>query len=246
MYILKTAFIALSIAMLAACAATPQAPVSLSGDFLGDSEKKVGVAMTEVPELDVHLPGAACLLCLAVAETANSSLSKHTKTLTADGVEEIKNSLADLMNESGTSSIVIDDNLDIAALPKFSSKEVNTTKRDFRSLKETHGITHLLVVDISQIGFIRNYANYVPTSDPKGLFSGESYLVNLNNNTYEWYRPLDIHKSVADGWKEPPAFPGLTNAFYQALETGKEQILQPFNSETGIAVREALSDNSAD
>jgi len=35
----------------------------------------------------------------------------------------------------------------------------------------------------------------------------------------------------ADGaWDEPPNFPGLTNAYFQALELGMEDFLRPFGT----------------
>lgn len=60
------------------------------------------------------------------------------------------------------------------------------------------------------------------------VVSGEGYLVNLNSNVLEWYLPINISKGADGNWDEAPKFPGLTNAYFQAIELGKEAIKKPF------------------
>lgn len=86
-----------------------------------------------------------------------------------------------------------------------------------------------MVFNITTLGISRTYADYFPTSDPKALLQGSGYLVNLSNNTYEWYLPVNVTKSTDGNWDEPPKFPGLTNAYFQALEIGKDSFLKPFS-----------------
>ena len=89
MRILAILFIA---GLMTGCATTQQ-PISMEDNFLITGEKVVGIALTQIPEPDVYLPGANCLLCLATAETANASLSRHTKTLQPDDFKLIKSEL---------------------------------------------------------------------------------------------------------------------------------------------------------
>ena len=83
------------------------------------------------------------------------------------------------------------------------------------------------MIDITALGFTRTYSAYIPTSDPKALLRGAGYIVNLNNNTYEWYMPVIITKSADKNWDEPTKFPGLTNAYFHALELGKDRFFEP-------------------
>jgi len=85
-----------------------------------------------------------------------------------------------------------------------------------------------LVIDITALGFTRTYSAYIPTSDPKSLLRGAGYMVNLSNNTYEWYLPVVVSKGADRNWDEPPKFPALTNAYFQGLELGKDRFLEPF------------------
>ena len=60
-------------------------------------------------------------------------------------------------------------------------------------------------------------------------------MSDLSTNTYTLYQKIDIYKNAEGEWKEPPSFPGITNAYYQALEQVKDEIkasLVPVTSAT--------------
>ena len=186
--------------------------------------------MTPLPKVDTSFPGAGCLLCIATASAANSTLTDYARTLPYEDLPKLKNYVADKIHKKGPNVIVIADDLRIDALSDYSGKGPNTAKKDFSSFKQKYNIDKLLVIDIASLGFVRTYSAYIPTSDPKGAFRGTGYIVNLNDNTYEWYMPVDIAKSADSKWDEPPKFPGLTNAYFQALEIGKDSFLKPFGN----------------
>lgn len=218
---------ALVLVFLTGCATPPQTPVSLAPDTLATKTTRIGIAMTALPKVDTYLPGAGCLLCLAVASAANSSLTAHAKTLPYEDLPGLKDQAAEVIRKKGAQVVVIADDLNIETLPDFKGTGPNVAKKDFSSLKSKYNVDKLLVINVSTLGFIRTYASYVPTSDPKGVLTGTGYLVNLSNNTYEWYNPVNITKSSDGKWDEPPKFPGLTNAYFQALELGKDSFLKP-------------------
>lgn len=221
--------------IVSGCASKPQQPISLAQDAIGSKSGRVGVAMAKLPKLDTQTPGAGCLLCIAAATMANSALTTHAQTLPYDDVTAMKESVAKLMRSKGADVVVIDENLDIEALPTFSGGGENVAKKDFTALGKKHNITRLLVIDMKALGFIRTYSAYFPTSDPKGYFNGEGYLVDLKTNAYDWYLPVVITKSADGKWDEPPTFPGLTNAYFQAVEMGKDALLKPIKGEAAAA-----------
>jgi hypothetical protein len=212
---------------LAGCVAPPQQPVKLSDGFLGAPNTKIGVVMTPLPKVDTYEIGAGCLLCLATVAVANASLTEHIVTLPAENIPELKSEVGRLLEKRGFQVTVIPESIDITKLPSNKSKGVNASTKDFTALKSKYNVDKLLVIEIHMLGTFRTYANYVPTSDPKGTLKGVGYIVDLSNNSYDWYLPVDILKSV-EGWDEPPKFPGLTNAYFQALETGRQSFLKPF------------------
>lgn len=210
------------------CATPPQQAVQLDKATLGSKTGRIGVAMAPLPKVDTDFPGAGCLLCLAAASVANSSLTAHARTLPYEDLPKLKNDVADLLRKKGNEVMVIAEDLNVSTLPDAGSKGPNIAKKDFSALRNKYKVDKLLVIEISALGFVRPYASYIPTSDPKGVLNGTGYLVNLNTNTYEWYLPVRIAKSADKAWDEPPKYPGLTNAYFQALELGKDQFSQPF------------------
>lgn len=214
--------------LLSGCASVPQAPVQLAPNALASTAGRVGVVMKALPTVDTHLLGADCLLCIAAASIANSALTTHTRTLPYEDLPKLKNDVADLMRKKGINVTVIAENLDIDALSDFNGKGPNIAKKDFSPLQKKYNIDKLAVIDIRKMGMLRTYSSYFPTSDPKAVLQGVGYIVNLSNNTYEWYLPVNVTKSADKNWDEPPKFPGLTNAYFQALELGKDKFLQPF------------------
>jgi hypothetical protein len=165
---------------------------------------------------------------MAVVSRMNSELMAHAATLTFEDFPKLRIELSSLLRKNGAAVTLIEKDLDLKALPDFSAEGPNIAIKDFSSLQRKHQIDKLLVINITMIGFERTYSAYTPTSPPKGVFQGLGYIVNLKTNSYDWYLPVRVIKSSEMTWDEPPNFPGLTNAYFQSLEIGKDQFLQPF------------------
>jgi hypothetical protein len=213
-------------AMLGGCATAPQQPLPITASSLTSGAGRVGVAMTVLPKADTSFPGAGCLLCLAVASGMHSAMTDHVRTLPGDDLAELKKQIAAAIAKKGASPVLIDEPIKLDALEKFGGDQPNMARRDFRPLREKHNVERLVVVDVAALGVWRDFASYVPTSDPKAIVRGEAYLVNLRTNALEWYAPIVVAKSAAT-WDQPPKFPNLTNAYFQAIELGKDAVLKP-------------------
>lgn len=223
-------FIAAVAFVLGGCA-TPQTPITLTSEALTQQTGKIGVAMTQIPKTDTFFPGAGCLLCIAAAAASNSALTAHIQTLPHEDLPELKNEVAALIDKKGVQTLVIEEAIDLDALPNFGDKGPGIARKDFTQFRERYGIDKLVVIHIASLGVIRTYSSYFPTSEPKGVLTGIGHMVDLSNNRYEWYHPVFVTKSVDGTWNEPPQFPGVTNAYFQALEAGKDEFLKPFNSD---------------
>ncbi len=224
------------ILILSGCAAVPQTPVALNQELMSNNTGRIGVAMTVMPKVDTRFPGADCLLCLAAASLANKSLTEHTHTLTPDTLPELKKQLGDLLKRKGLDVVMIEDEVSIKDLKSYKAEGENVADKDFKPFIDKYQIDQLLMVDINALGFIRSYASYIPTSDPKAYLNATGFIVNLNTNTYDWYLPVAIFKSADGEWDEPKQFPGLTNAYYQAIETGKDTVIAPFLNNDSLPV----------
>ncbi|WP_457444191.1 hypothetical protein [Roseateles sp. P5_E4] len=214
--------------VLTGCASKPQNPVPLNKAAIGGGSGKVGVVMTALPKVDTEFPGAGCLLCLGVANAAHSTLTGYVRTLPLEDLATLKDQAASFIVKSGGSATALATDLKLDDLPKFSGDAVNFARQDFRGLRDKHGVDRLLVIQINALGVWRNYSAYVPTAEPKAVFKGVAYMVDLRTNALDWYKPIDINKAAAaTAWDQPPKFPGLTNAYFEALELGKDAVLKP-------------------
>ena len=225
---MKKIILLLVFGFLAGCAAPPQKPIVMEKNYLQTGTKKVGVVLTEIPKPDVHLPGADCLLCMATAEMANSSLSDHVDKLIPDDFKLVESELIKQLKAKGINIVAIDDPIKLTELPEFESQKEGVAKYDYRGFRNKYGISHLLVITVNSIGMERKYSSYVPVDVPRAVVNGVSYLVDLSDNSYKWYKHVKINKSASGNWDEPPSYPALTNAFYQAIELGREDILAEF------------------
>jgi hypothetical protein len=213
---------------LGGCASTPpQQPLAMQPASLKAEAGRIGVAMSNVPKVDTEFPGAGCLLCLAAASAMNSSLTDHVRTLPPEDVPALKDRAAALIKAKGGMPVLLGSPLDVKTLPDFKSETPNAARKDFRGLKDKHQVDKLLMIQLDTIGVVRNYSAYVPNGEPKAVFSGTAYMVDLKSNALEWYHPFSITKAADGDWDQAPKFPRMTNAFYQALELGKDEILRP-------------------
>lgn len=223
-------FLAAAVIAISGCAVTPQPNVELAPTVLSAQSGRLGIAMTTLPKVDTAFPGADCLLCLATASLANTTLSSYTQTLPTEDLTQLKQKVADLIRKKGTDVTIIDESLSLANLAKWNTEAPNVAKKDFVSLKQKYGIDKLLVMEVNTLGIHRNYSAYFPTGVPYAILGGAGYIVNLDNNTYEWFSRVNNTKNSDGDWDEPPAFPGLTNAYFQVIETSKDNFLKPFKN----------------
>jgi hypothetical protein len=130
------------------------------------------------------------------------------------------------MRKKGLAVVILPDPLDLNALGETASSTPNAAKRDFTPLKQKHGVDKLVVVNVEALGVQRSYSAYIPTGAPYAFLRVAGYMVDLRSNTYDWYQPVQVFRTAEGGrWDEPPTYPGLTNAYYQALETSKDRLL---------------------
>jgi hypothetical protein len=225
---ISTVVLILISTLIVGCAGTPQARMPLAQDFYSNKNQVVGVYMAELPKTDTHLVGASCLLCYAAASVANSSGTSHIQSLDTNELVGLDETVVELISSKGIKTSLVKTVIDLEKLAKYKTDELNFAKQDFRVLKEKLGVDKLIVIDINTAGAYRPYSSYVPTGAPVGTVSGLAYTIDLNTNKYELYENIDFKVGAQTKWDEPPAFPGVTNAYYQAVEMTKDKIVALF------------------
>ncbi len=232
--------LALSV-LLGACAAPSHPPIAMKSEALGGSDNRIAVQMNEIPETDTSFPGAGCLLCIGAARAAHSDLSTQVQSLEPEGLEALPARLAEILRTKGAVVSMVDEKIDPRELDEFSGYVTGreTPEKDFRPLARSLNADKLLIVDITGQGVRRPYYLYAPTGIPRAHVQGAAYMVDLKTNAYDWYWPIDIEVMAEGEWKEPPAFPGLTNAYFQAVEQALNQTLGSLNGSAPVAGQSA-------
>ena len=217
---------------LGGCATPVQQRIDLADNYLVSGKAKngkIGVVMVELPKPDTAFPGANCLLCLGVANGMHSSLNKEVQTFSTAELKPLPRDVVALLKKQGLDAVLIDEPLKIDALPDLNAGDtVNKSRKNFSSLKAKYKVDRLLVVHFTALGVWRSYSAYVPTDPPKAVVVGNASLIDLATHSLDWYLPVNISRAADGNWDEPPKFPGLTNAYYQVLESGMDVIKKPF------------------
>ena len=223
----KSLILSVVIVMMVGCGMQPQKPIEMSVSNLFDQSSTVAVVFDPMPQPSLEVPGAGCLLCVAVARGANSQLTRQVETFSIQDLVALKADIADKLTEQGKSVRVINEEFKLDELPKakVAKGEDDKARLDHSSIASEYNVDQLLVVDINSIGVIRNYSSYIPVEDPKASIMGRAYLVDLKTNTYLWYLPISSFRFASGEWKEPPEYPGITNAYYQLVEELRDNIL---------------------
>lgn len=129
-------YLTAAVIVLSGCAGTPQPNVELAPGVLSAQSGRLGIAMTTLPKVDTAFPGADCLLCLATASLANTTLSSYTQTLPTEDLTQLKQEVAVLIRKKGTDVTIIDESLSLENLAKWNTEAPNVAKKDFVSLKQ--------------------------------------------------------------------------------------------------------------
>lgn len=234
------------------CSTPRQPPIALSAQALQAGGGRIGVAMTALPRVDVHLPGTGCTACAIAATAANAPLLLHAATLPADELASLRDEAAALLRKKGLQAVVIDEPIVAAHLPPRGITQAFKPQRDRQALpdrdtlrkliridlsavQDKHQLDRLLLIDITELGFMRSYSTLVPLGAPRAVLRGSVYLVDLEAAALQAYQPIELLQEAQARWDEPPRYPGLSLAFFQALELARDSLLAPLAEPAGAA-----------
>jgi hypothetical protein len=205
----------------------PQGPIPLTRQTFDPAAGSIAVAIPGISKPAVDVSSAGCLLCLAAASMANSALSKHADKLTYEDLSKLRGEIVAVLRKKGLNANPSDHVVDVGGLPAWKSDAPLAARQDFTAFRAKVQADKLVVVDITSLGFVRQYSAYFPVGAPQATLKGSVFMVDLKTNRYDFYLPVSFTRSADGAWDEPPAFPGLTNAYYQVIELGRDAILKP-------------------
>lgn len=211
--------------LLAACGSTPQPTVALQSNNVG-ADKKVVFAYVGPEDANgtTHIYGASCLLCYGVAAGLTSSLDTHLETtVDASELEAIRDLVISEYRQHNNDISVVTLDTKVSKLKKFKG-DLGFAPKDFRPFADKFDADVLVLLELTEHGAYRSFSGYIPNGDPQGYVRGLLSTIDLKTNAYIQYLVID-EKVQPDGeWDEPPTFPNVTNAYYQAIENVKQKL----------------------
>ncbi len=209
---------------LTGCVTSPQPTLNLTTKAFKKETDIVGIYVKPAPAPNTYFDGANCLLCIAVVEGVNASLTSQVKTLDSQELNAIGEKIVKKLTKQGKRAKLITETLDLDQLKSRSSDLPYAAPYDYMPLKDSLGVSHLAVVEYNRLGVKRPYQSYIPVGSPVSFISGRSYLVDLETNQYQMYQNLELSVASEGEWNEGPDYPGLTTAYFLMLEKTKEKI----------------------
>lgn len=203
-----------------------QPPVPLDHQFWDAKETTVGVAINVVPEPVLALTGNQGLLDLAINKGVNSKLSDNVEKWQVRDLNTLPDAIVAKLQAKGYKARRIDAPVDLTKFKETSFRE-GYTARDLTSIKATYGVDRLLLVNVMGTGATRSYYSVVPTSVPMAQVYGQGMVIDLADNRLLWFKPFAVVQAAQGEWDEPN-YANLTNAFYQAMDTSRQQMITPF------------------
>jgi len=213
---------------IAGCATKPQGPLAFNEKAMDARQNAVGIAIGPLPKVQVNYPGADCLLCIGVAMAMNSSLEKHAEQLEAEDLKSLKAEIEKIFANRGFKTVALPVETLTKKYPKKDPQVDDHAKSDYSELKGEHKVDKVVLISINRIGFDRRFANYFPTSPPFAVAKGNVSLIDLNTNRYLAYKDIDLTVASKGEWDEPVKFPGLTSAYYEAIERFRVETVKTF------------------
>ncbi|MGI1669273.1 MAG: hypothetical protein K6L74_02980 [Neptuniibacter sp.] len=222
----------LSLLALTGCSiAPPQPDLTLNSDILTEQNTRIGIHyVAPEEEATTHIWGANCLLCYGVASALTSDLDSHLKdAITTEELDAIKKLVHSKYVERFPNVKMVELSTPVSELKDFKTdQELGFANKDFRAVKDELDIDVLVIMQVWGHGAYRSFSNYIPNGDPQGYIGGWLYSVDLNTNAYLHYLSIDEKVQPAGNWDQPPRYPSVTTAYYQAVENAKKKIDKSF------------------
>jgi hypothetical protein len=172
------------------------------------------------------LTGNQGLIDYAINRGVNSKLSDNVEHWQTRDLNTLPDVIVAKLQAKGYKAKRIDEPLDLQKFKETSFRE-GYTVRDLTPIKTAHGVDRLLLVNVFATGATRSYYSVVPTSAPMAQVTGQGMVVDLADNKLLWFQPFAAVQAAQGEWDEPN-YANLSNAFYQAMDTSRQQMITPF------------------
>jgi hypothetical protein len=226
--------------LLSGCA-TVGTTVQMKSEFWSQTDRTVSVALAKLPDTQPHKAGAQGLLDMAINEAMADELSKALKTITlTDSYGAARSEVVKRMQEKGIKAAFVEKPVDPGALKDFSTEDKSRVyaDKDFRPLKTDLGTDRLLVFTVTQVGTLRSYYGFIPTSRPSAILNARGEIIDLQTNEVLWRELTSNTAQIDDPWDQPPDFKNVDAAVQKVIADARKAMLEKlFNPPAATAAK---------
>lgn len=212
------------------CATVPQPPVALDKSYWNSNKPNLGVYVQNADVPQFYMEGDVRLLDFVVIKAVMAPASNHFEKLDLADFDVLRTDIKTRFEKESIEVKLLSEDLKMDDLPDYSDPDdkdqVYFARKDYSKIRDKHAIDHLLIIEPKRVGLARPYHAFMPLGDPRAIFEVRGQLVDLHSNKLIWYADISRSGYSSGEWDEPPVFPGLTNAFYVALEGVKEDVME--------------------
>jgi len=206
---------------LAGCGGSKQYRVKAQDEIWTEKEDVIGVVLTAPDKFGFYAEGTATNLDITIINGLMRKLRAHLASLDTAEVFALDKRAQEKLKEHDLRVVRHEGKIDFDDLKNFTppDKEVEYSLTDLRPLKEEYGYDKILLINFTdyKFGISRPYDGFTATGDPYASLVGIAQIVDLESNRLLWYYVFDISKFVEGDWDQPPEYPGLTQAIYDAV-----------------------------
>ncbi|MBL8509537.1 hypothetical protein [Chitinimonas sp. JJ19] len=217
-----------------------QPQIALKPEFKTQKQETVAIVVGKLPKPMSMKVGAQGLLDVAINNAMASGLDKHLAGLDISRFNRVGQQFNSHLTEQGFAQVQLIEDFDFASLPEFKDKGRGTgfAGRDFRGLAQRYQASKIITLNVAAAGTLRAYYGFIPLEEPRARFMIEAQLVNLKDNSLEWYSTVDQVAPVVGPWDQPEAYPNLTKAFYGALGGAARVVEREFTGQATLALEQ--------
>src|SRR5471030_1638856 len=223
---IRAAITVLACLILTGCAHV-QPPVPLDPQFWAAKETTIGVAITVMPEPELAVTGHQGILGYVINRGVNSRLIDAVEKWQVSSLNTLPDVIVAKLQAKGYKARRIYEPVDLSAYKETGFRE-GYMDHDMSAIKARYGVDRLLLLNVFTVGATRSYYVYIPLSVPKAQVSGQGMLIDLSDNKLMWFQPFATVLAAHGEWDEP-TYSSLSKAFYQAVDSSRQQMITPFS-----------------
>lgn len=215
--------------LLTACAAPD---VQLDQTFWQNHKQKIDVAQAKLPKATLYQQGQQGLLDVVVSGVVSNKFDNYLKTVDVKQISSLSPEFTKALKARGIPAEVYSQPINLSNLNSSGKDAKGYATKNFTALSGRLNADKILLVDVQQLGALRNYYGPIPLGAPKAVCKLEGQLIELKTNKILWRYTSSVTVPVTGEWDQAPNYPNFNTAIEKAMQVAKQELYDSFTAST--------------